>query len=352
MVYSHLLEPTRRSLLVSHWKLEFRSTHASHRTNIDILRTNRNINREAAAVLYRDVVLVAIDWDASERAFLNLYRTPKGVAFNFVHPSAPLPPCVVGIQQRYHDESDRINRIDRIDRMSTIVAAADFSAICRLLSKSYLIPQYHKCGARTSYSLMSLPKTGYNVENLRELIWSPLSALRDHRLGDYGDRTQRNLSFKDCTGIFEQTAQASDWYSESNDEDETDQGNESDDGHSDDHSIEMDNSGEEGCDAEDIGDGESGEDEGGSEEDNDEDGNNDEGRYETDDGEDGRDKAPSNEHPSIDLGATMSNCASFTSSHDEMATPRMLLETSGVGGRSDNGPGHRSLMIISQMEYW
>lgn len=339
IIYTHLLDPIRRTLRVRHWKLDFRSTDASCKTSIDILRTNRNINREASAVLYRDVVLVSIDWHAAERAYLGLYKGPQDVPFNFVHPDAPLPPCVVRIKQQYDGESGTA------DRMYTIVAAADFAAICRLLSDSYLLPQYDKCGASTSYSVISLPKIGYNVDRLRELIWSPLAALRDSPLKDYGDRIHRNLSFFDCTGVFEQTAAVSDWYSESNgEEDESDQGNESDDGASDDHVIEMDTSGEGDGDAEDIDERQSGkeenrEDEGRRKEDSDDGCNNDEWESKLDDEEDGSDEALTNKHCSKDPGERMSNCASFTSCNKEKANSQTKSH-SGFGGRCDDGNRH------------
>lgn len=327
IIYTHLLDPIRRSLRVSHWKLEFRSTDASHKTSVDILRANRNISHEASAVLYRDIILVSIDWDSDERAYLGLYRKPQDVAFNIVHrPGAPLPPCVVGIKQQYDGESSRAERI------STIVAAADFVAVCRLLSKSYLLPQYHRCGASTSYSVISLPKMGYSVDRLRELIWSPLSALRDSRLEDYGGRTHRNLSFSDCTGVFEQTAAASDWYSESNgEEDESDQGNESDDGNSDDHVIEMDTGGEEAGDTEGSDGGEDCEetsiqDEGGHEDDSDDGCNNDEGKSTIDDEEYGSGEASTDKHHSKDPGEMMSNCASFTSCNNENANSQNAVK--------------------------
>ena len=164
---------------------------------------------------------------------------------------------------------------------------------------------------------------GYNVDRLRELIWSPLSALRDSRLEDYGGRTHRNLSFSDCTGVFEQKAAASDWYSESNgEEDESDQGNESDDGNCDDHVINMDTGGEEDGDTKASDGGEDFEEEsiqneGGHEEDSDDGCNNDEGKSTPDDKEYGSDEASTDNYHSKDPGEMMSNCASFTSCNNE-----------------------------------
>ena len=46
-----------------------------------ILRTNDNINQEALAVLYQDVLLVSIDWNQSERTYLSLFRMLQDVPF-------------------------------------------------------------------------------------------------------------------------------------------------------------------------------------------------------------------------------------------------------------------------------
>ena len=46
-----------------------------------ILRTNHNINREALAVLYRDVPLVSIDWNQSERTYVSLFRMYRLATF-------------------------------------------------------------------------------------------------------------------------------------------------------------------------------------------------------------------------------------------------------------------------------
>ena len=251
MIYDYLLNPTRRCLHVNHLSLRYRCIPAEQKTNIDILRTNHNINREAMAVLYRDVTLVSIEWNQSERTYLSLFRMPQEKSFYFVLPGAAPPPCAVRVEQRYDNEDSRALR------NSTIVAAADFAAVCELLLKSYLIPRYDKCEEKTSYSVISLPKVGYNVERLRELVWNPLLALRKGHSRDLGDRIHRNIRTIDCTGVFEQTPAVSDWNSRFSDEAESDPGDEYYEGESDDRGSGMDISGEEDSDEGDGGEDES-----------------------------------------------------------------------------------------------
>ena len=62
----------------------YRYTSAGQKTTIDILRTNHNINREALAILYRDVPLVSIEWNQSERTYLDLFRMPQDRPFCFL----------------------------------------------------------------------------------------------------------------------------------------------------------------------------------------------------------------------------------------------------------------------------
>ena len=277
MIYIYLLNPTGRCLHINHFSLRYRCTPAGQKTDIDILRTNHNINREALAILYRDVTLVSIEWNQSERSYLDLFRMPQEKSFYFVLPGAAPPPCAVRVEQRYDNEDSRAVR------NSTIVAAADFAAMCESLLKSYLIPRYDKYEEKTSYSVISLPTVGYNVERLRELIWNPLLALRKGHSRDLGDRIHRNIRAIDCTGVFEQTPAVSDWNSRFYDEAESDPGNEYYEGKSDDRGSEMDISGEEDGDAGDGDEGDGGEDESSKGEDwNEED---------SDEGEDGDDES-------------------------------------------------------------
>ena len=224
MIYRCLFNPSNRSLTVRPLVLQYRCTHVSNTSKLEILRTNRNINREASAVLYRDVILVSLDWHASERAYLSLLKPAQGVPFHFVPSGALLPPCIVHIQQRYDNKSSNAAP------MSTIVAATDFPALCDLMLMSYLIPRYEHCKTTTSYSVISLPKVGYDVERLRGLIWTPLLAVRKGHLRDLGDRIQRKIGATDCTGVFEHTPAVSDWNRASDDENEVDPENQTDEG--------------------------------------------------------------------------------------------------------------------------
>ena len=54
-----------------------------------ILRTRHIINREALAILYRDVTLVSIEWNQSERTYLNLFRMPQDRPFYHFRLSSP-----------------------------------------------------------------------------------------------------------------------------------------------------------------------------------------------------------------------------------------------------------------------
>ena len=54
-----------------------------------ILRTNHNINREALAVLYRDITLVSIDWNQSERTYLSLFRMLQDRPFHHFNLCSP-----------------------------------------------------------------------------------------------------------------------------------------------------------------------------------------------------------------------------------------------------------------------
>ena len=257
MIYSYLLNPTGRYLHINNFNLRYQCTAAGRKTNLDILRTNHNIYREALAILYQGIPLVSIEWNQSERTYLDLFRMPQDRPFYFVVPGAAPPPCAVRIEQRYDNEDSHAVR------NSTIVAAADFAAMCELLLKSYLIPRYDRCEEKASYSVISLPKVFYNVERLRELVWSPLLALRQGHSRDLGDRIHRNIRAIDCTGAFEQTPTVSDWNSRFYDEAESDPGDECDEGQSDDCGSGMDISGEGDGESGDSDEGDSGEEEDG-----------------------------------------------------------------------------------------
>ena len=249
--------------------------------------------------------------------------------FNYVPPGAPLPPCVIRVQQQYHQKNG-INA-----RGSTIIAATDFATICRLVFKPVLIDYLHPSEARTSYSVTSLPKMGYSVDRLRELIWLPLLALREGCLAELGKNTYRKPRPVDSTGVFERTATGLDWDSESNDQEDNDRKDGNDGAGNGGHSSKMAVSVEED-DAEDDGERESGEDERDEDDDDDgneensdgddsledgslEDGSLDDGNCKTDDEEEtSSDEATSNKDSSKERGGTTSTSASSTPCHDGM----------------------------------
>lgn len=119
--------------------------------NNAILRINRNINREASAILYRNVVLISIDWNTNDCAYLKLVKIPQSVTFDYALPDAPLSPCIVGIQHQYHDEKSRTKIT------FTIIAIADFLVVCHQLLKANLVLLNRFREARTLYSVISLP---------------------------------------------------------------------------------------------------------------------------------------------------------------------------------------------------
>ena len=209
-----------------------------------ILRTNRNLSQEASALLYRDLLLVSITWDFEPSLDIDIGMLER-LAYSYAPPGTPLPPYVVSIQQRFHDK-DRSTAV-----FTTIVAAVDFPAICRYMLKSNIIERLNGREKRTSY-LILLPKMGYNVDRLWELIWSPLIALRQGRFRHTMEKIHRNLRAIDCTGVFEQTATMLDWDEKCVDDDYTDQQDEDDVDDGVDHVSEMYTSDEEDSDAEEI----------------------------------------------------------------------------------------------------
>ncbi len=281
MIYGHLLPAARlhKKRKQAYWSGQSQLKYALRTANTAILRTNRNINREASAFVYRDILLVLINWNTNSNAYFTFIKTQGKVVFNYVLPGAPLPPCVIRVQQQYHQKNG-INA-----RGSTIIAATDFATICRLVFKPILIDCLHPSEARTSYAVTPLPKMGYSVDRLRELIWLPLSALREGCLAELGENTYRKPRPVDSTGVFERTAAGLDWDSESNDQEKNDRKDGNDGASNGGHSSNRAASVEED-DAEDDGEGDSGEDE--SDEDDDDHGN--EENSDEDDGDHGNEE--------------------------------------------------------------
>ena len=104
MIYGFLLPPAELEETFRHcfqrfeaeWKPWYHKSYI-YFANTTILRTNRNIYREASFVLYHDTLLVSIEWNTCDHSYLRQHKIPGEVAFKFVPPGAPLPPCVVGI---------------------------------------------------------------------------------------------------------------------------------------------------------------------------------------------------------------------------------------------------------------
>ena len=342
MIYGHLLPAARlhKKRRQAYWSGQSQLKYALRTANTAILRTNHNINREASAVVYRDILLVLINWNTNSNAYFTFIKTQGKIVFNYVLPGAPLPPCVIRVQQQCHQKKG-INA-----RGSTIIAATDFATICRLVFKPVLIDCLHPSEARTSYSVTSLPKMGYSVDRLRELIWLPLLALREGCLAELGENTYRKPRPVDSTGVFERTAAGLNWDSESNDQENNDRkdgnGGASNGGHSskmavnfEEDDAEEDGEGDSGEDESDEDDGghgnqknsdkdedgdkeNSNEDEDGNEENSDEDGSFDDGNCKSDDEEETSDETTSNKDSSKNGGGTTSKSASSTPCHDGM----------------------------------
>lgn len=243
MIYTHLLPPLEMLYKARNWGRiwtpPYRSSYVLDTANTEILRTNRNIYHEASAVLYRDIMPISIDWNTNDRNYIGTFMLPHNVAFNFAPSDATLPPCVVHVQQEHHDEDCSA------DRISTILDAADFPMVCSRLPTEYYERLDQICEIRTSYSLISLPRTGYSMDKIRELVWLPLKALQEGRLGLSGKTTHCNRKIIDRTGAFEKTAAMLEWDQESDDGDNNKGKDESDDGDGDDHSSHTDSGDEE-----------------------------------------------------------------------------------------------------------
>ena len=87
MVYSYLLPPVylkkirktpNSTLNPLYWASD------SQTADTAILRTNRNVNREASAVVYRDILLVSIEWRSNSRVCLDFNDISHRIRFNLV----------------------------------------------------------------------------------------------------------------------------------------------------------------------------------------------------------------------------------------------------------------------------
>lgn len=92
-----------------------------------------------------------------------------------------------------------------------IISAANLPSLCA--SSSSPGTRHHQI-VRKLFSIVSLPQNGWPFERLQKTIWSPLKALRDATRPREGFPTYRYIKAVDCTGVFEETCELSDWDSE------------------------------------------------------------------------------------------------------------------------------------------
>lgn len=190
-----------------------------HTANHALLRVNRNMRRAASAFFYSNILLILIDWNLTGIMDVNHIAIPSGVAYKIVRKGAPLPPNILHVQHTCLGQNTNPGRT------SMVVAAGDFQEICSR--------QRNWFAACTLYSVTSLPKTGYSLDKLRNLISS--SFLRMQRSHSEGSRTKHSHTMEvvDCTGLFERSVPLSIRDSEMNGGDSTTLGNRSEDNDSD-----------------------------------------------------------------------------------------------------------------------
>lgn len=96
MVYSYLLPPVylkkirktpNSTLNPLYWASD------SQIADTAILRTNRNVNRKASAVVYRDILLVSIEWRSNSRVCLDFNDISHRIRFNLVPRGASAVRC-------------------------------------------------------------------------------------------------------------------------------------------------------------------------------------------------------------------------------------------------------------------
>ena len=268
MIYELLVPPARsrtkcRKSVNETW---CQSGCILHTVNHAILSINRNIRREASAVFYRKVLLVCINWNLGYSVRDLAYTMPRNVAFKFIQKDMVLPTCVAHIRHK-HSYLGNCGA-----STSMVVAAADFSIICRQLQRELSYDYFY--GVRSFFSVNSLPKFGHSADNLSKLIWSPLLALQRPPGIDLG----ATIRVVDCTGIFDQSAALPDRDVDTNGEDGvfwTDEDTDRDARHGDTLTSSEEDSSEgdleeDGMDEEESGGEESGQGRNGDEEDNDE----------------------------------------------------------------------------------
>lgn len=184
---------------------------------VALLLVNRRINQGAQRVLYNDNLLVLIRLmrvsDDFEPAILYITRKFPGcryIPIGFVPDKRSLPPCPVVIQHHYHE----VEKLKRPGSLAMVVSAFDLPDLCRLLGREPM----HYDVQRQFYSLMALPKAGWPHEQLRTLIWGPLSNLRQSIawgcVRDEPEAKYYKIKVVEATGIFEPTNRLLEWVAE------------------------------------------------------------------------------------------------------------------------------------------
>jgi hypothetical protein len=183
------------------------SSGCSYHFHTAILRTSSIISQEAHGVLYKDNLLILLQFGK-----VNVGYHPRafhsGVAFRYTSKVAQLPVSPIRIQQRENYKGNLNNH-----NFNLVVAATDFPTVCENLSMKPVWP--YAGPSWQSFSVTALPRTGWAVEQLRDLIWLPLKALQTVGIPGSKDRIYHQFKAIDCTGVLEDIDEMFDWASES-----------------------------------------------------------------------------------------------------------------------------------------
>ncbi|MCJ1455181.1 hypothetical protein MMC28_005535 [Mycoblastus sanguinarius] len=169
-----------------------------------ILQTNRLLSREAHAILYSDNLLVLLEFNTDNHAFIAYTKLRKDIAYKLIPKGISLPSNAVHITHQRHP------RYSSRGKTSLILAANDFPAVCNFIADCALIHM-----TKDIYTINTLPPGCRTHNRLSELVWDPLKALREIR--SIGTERQV-IKAVDSTGFFEVTDEMSDWEQEGEEE--------------------------------------------------------------------------------------------------------------------------------------
>ena len=183
-----------------------------------LLRVSRKVSQGAHRALYDDNLLVLIhlmnvsdDFEPAILYILRRFLSCRYIPIGFVPDKRFLPPCPVVVQHRCHE----VKTLKRPGSLAMVVSAFDLPDLCRLLGSDLM----HYDVQKQSYALMALPKAGWPHEQLRTLIWEPLSNLRRPiAWGCVRDGTEAKyykIKVVEATGIFEPTDRLLEWVAKS-----------------------------------------------------------------------------------------------------------------------------------------